>query len=83
MRLLRRLFRFETAEYYERFIEPKRQRAQALGISDEEFADMLAIALKEANPEIIGLAPGAILSKLIDQWEALATAPAVAAEGAE
>jgi hypothetical protein len=56
-------------EYCERFFNPQRERATALGIPDDEFDMMWKAALKHADPHIIGQAPCSLLRNLIDNWE--------------
>lgn len=62
-------FSFNSTEYCERFIVPLQQRAAELGIPDDEFDLMWKAARKEAEPWIVGRAPGSLLRNLIDNWE--------------
>lgn len=59
-----------TDEYCARFLLPLKERANALGISDDEFITMWNFARQAAQPQVVGLAPGSIMRNLIDHWEA-------------
>ena len=73
MKLLKRLHKFLfgdiAEEYFERFVKPQIERAKERGIPPEELDRMWELALKEANPTVLGLAPASILRDLIDAWE--------------
>jgi hypothetical protein len=71
-RLLNKVFQSDkiTHEYYMRFIHPIRLRAESLGMPSHEFMTLYNFARQAANPTVVGQAPGAILSNLIDHWEA-------------
>lgn len=57
-------------DYCERFIKPLWERAEKLGIPDDEFDRMWRFAWQVSQPLIVGQAPGSILRNLIDHWEA-------------
>ena len=59
-----------TDEYCARFLLPLKERANVLGISDDDFIVMWKFATQASEPQIIGLAPGSIMRNLIDHWEA-------------
>lgn len=62
-------FDLQDVEYYDHFVRPKVERAQALGIPDADIDAMWLEALQDANPLIVGGAPGSRFAALIDAWE--------------
>lgn len=60
----------EMDKYYHRFIEPHRERLRAAGATEVEIDMLWNIVLKNANPTVVGQAPGALLAAMADRAEA-------------
>lgn len=68
-RLMNWLFPPPDCKGVERIMQKYWDRADALGIPDDEQELMWKAAVKRSDPLIVGQAPGSLFANLMDNWE--------------
>jgi hypothetical protein len=64
-------------EFWERFVKPQVERLYALNVDPSDISLLINKAIDEADPLVIGRAPGSLLRDMVDRIEAGETVESV------